>query len=250
MASSEICGSNLLDALRAEERALLKPHLREIELPGGRILYHPGDDVQQCYFPRFGAVASFHVVMAEGAAVETGIVGREGAVGGIVSHGRLPAFARCCVMHGGAFYTIATTELEHIKASSPHMARLFARYADCLLAQMFQAIACNASHTIEQRAARWLLAAMDRTGTHRVAMTQDQLASVLGVGRSYVSRVIRRLKECGAVETRRGFIVVLDRQQLEQISCGCEALVAEHFDTVLKGVYPGIEDDNIAAAAR
>jgi hypothetical protein len=76
------------------------------------------------------------------------------------------------------------------------------------------------------------------------------LASVLGVGRSYVSRVVRRLKERGAIETRRGFIVVTDIVQLREISCDCEALVADHFQTVLRGVYPGVEDDNIAAAAR
>ena len=250
MTSIPVTGSNLLEALRPAERAILGEYLREVELPKDYTFYHPGDDVQVCYFPRYGAIAAFYVVMANGAAIETALVGREGAVGGIVSHGHLPAFARCCVMNGGRFYTIAITDLDKAKARNPHMAGLFTSYADCLLAQVFQSVACNASHTIEQRAAKWLLAVIDRTGAHRVALTQDQLASVLGVGRSYVSRVVRRLKERGAIETRRGFIVVTDIVQLREISCDCEALVADHFQTVLRGVYPGVEDDNIAAAAR
>jgi len=231
-------GSNLLDALRPEDRDELLPMLEEKTFYEGHVLYDPGDNVQYAYFPRYESVASFHVVMADGSAIETAITGREGAVGGIVSHGQLPAYARSCVMHGGPFYRIASAKLEDLKQKSQHMQNLFARYADCLLAQIFQSVACNATHTIEQRAAKWLLAAMDRTGKLNIPMTQDQLGSLLGVGRSYVSRVVRRMKECGAIKPRRGGIIILDRPKLEMKSCDCNMLVADHFGMVLRGVYP------------
>ena len=58
----------------------------------------------------------------------------------------------------------------------------FARYADCLIAQIFQTAACKATHTITQRTANWLLAGMARTGGVELEMTQEQLAKTLGVG--------------------------------------------------------------------
>jgi CRP-like cAMP-binding protein len=115
---------------------------------------------------------------------------------------------------------------------------LFARYADCLMAQVFQAVACNAAHTIEQRAAKWLIAAMERTGTTEVPLTQEQLAAMLGVGRSYISRVLGSFKNRGVIATRRGALVVNDLQQLKSIACVCNECVRRHFDDVLRGVYP------------
>lgn len=241
-----ISGNNLLAALRPDDLAQLAPHLQPKLLDAGHVLYEPGDDVRHVYFPRHHAMASFLVVMADGTAVETALVGREGATGGVVSNGHLPSFARSCVMHGGSFYRVSTTRLHEVKHASPHMRYLFARYADCMLAQVFQSVACNASHTLEQRAAKWLTTAMDRTGQDDVTMTQDQLASMLGVGRTYVSRIIRRLKLAGIVETRRGGLKVHDRAALAARACGCAQLVEAHFETVLAGVYPSADDGDDA----
>jgi CRP-like cAMP-binding protein len=107
-----------------------------------------------------------------------------------------------------------------------------------MMAQVFQAVACNASHTIEQRAAKWLCAAMDRTGESEITMTQEQLASMMGIGRSYASRVVQRFKGEGLVRTRRGGLKVLDQEGLRGRACSCNELVRRHFDTVLRGVYP------------
>lgn len=244
MVREELTGSNLLDALRPNERALIATRADSMHYESGHVLYHPGDNVRYAYFPRFSSVASFHVVMADGSAVETAITGREGAVGGIVSKGRLPAYARSCIMHGGEFYRISCTDLEEIKLQNPHMSYMFSRYADCLVSQIFQSVACNASHTIEQRAAKWLVAAVDRTGSHSVTMTQDQLASLLGVGRTYVSRVMRRMRESGAISTGQGNIHVNDRELLGRMSCDCNQQVADHFGTVLQGIYPDVADAN------
>jgi CRP-like cAMP-binding protein len=231
-------GSNLLAALRAEDRALLEPHVSECRFAAGESIYEPGDVVGNAYFPRGAALAVFLVQMENGEVVETTMVGREGALGGIVSQGRMPAFARSCVMHEGSFYRIASAELERAKEQSSHVRELFARYADCMVAQIFQSVACNASHTIEQRAAKWLCAALDRTGEDQIAMTQEQLAAMMGIGRSYASRVVQRFKADGLVRTRRGGLTILDQEGLRARACSCNDLVKRHFETVLKGVYP------------
>jgi CRP-like cAMP-binding protein len=55
--------------------------------------------------------------------------------------------------------------------------------------------ACNAIHSIEQRTAKWIMAAMERTYREdAVSLTHEQLATLLGVGRSYISRVMQTFK--------------------------------------------------------
>lgn len=231
-------GSNLLNALRSEDLALLEPLFQHWTGPPGHVLYEPGDSVRFVYFPCGPSVVSFRVVLADGPDVETVLVGREGAIGGIVSHGRLPAYARSIVQFAGPFLRAECGDIEEVKRRSPSLRHFFSRYADCLLAQVFQSVACNAAHTIEQRTAKWLLATIDRTGDHHISLTQEQLAGMLGVGRTYVNRVIRSLKARGALRTSRGRMQVQDVEQLGRIACHCNLDVQRHFEEVLRGVYP------------
>jgi hypothetical protein len=117
----------------------------------------------------------------------------------------------------------------------------FDRYSDCLVAQLLQSSACNAAHPIEQRTAKWLRFALDHTGAKEVPLTQDQLANVLGVSRTYVSRVISRLKTAGVLGTRRGTLCIRDPDMLRRLCCGCHDAVYQHFEAVLGGVYPGVQ---------
>jgi biotin operon repressor len=231
-------GNRLLERLRAADRALIEPHLVRLGMAAGDILYEPGDDVRFVHFPVGPTLVSFLVLFEGGGSAETALIGCEGAIGGIVSRGRLPAFARSIVQYPGDLLRLETAKLDAAKAQSPSLAQLFARYADCLLAQIFQSAACSAAHSIEQRTARWLLAAQDRTGLADVPVTQERLSALLGVGRSYVSRVIAQLKAGGAIEVRRGAIRIADRERLTRASCGCTDAVRAHFEEVLAGVYP------------
>jgi cAMP-binding proteins - catabolite gene activator and regulatory subunit of cAMP-dependent protein kinases len=230
--------NDLLDALNADDRGLLSPYITECTFEAGRVIYHPGDDVDYCYLPMGSSLCSYFVELEDGVAVETILIGREGALGGIVSQGSLPAYARANVMNGGVFQRIPVRQLDEAKRASPAVATLFARYADCMMAQVFQSIACNAVHTIEQRAAKWLSAAIDRTGKNDVTMTQEQLASMMGIGRSYASRVLQRFKRDGLLRTRRGGIEVILPEALNDRACSCNKQVTEHFEKVLAGVYP------------
>lgn len=244
--ASDGTGNNLLRALRPADMALLQPLLREWEASRGTVLYEPGDSVDWIYFPCGSSIVSFLVVLEDGQAVETALIGREGAVGGIVSQGRLPAYARAQVQFGGKFLRMRSVELELAKMQSLTLRHLFARYADCVVAQILQAVACNASHSIEQRTAKWLKTTMDRTGDHEVPLTQEQLAEMLGVGRSYISRILQQLKKRGFLTTHRGRLQVTDLVALEGLACGCNYSVLTHFEDVLSGVYP-TEDERTAA---
>jgi hypothetical protein len=230
--------NNLLAILRESDYALISPHLREKLTSANDLLYNPGDNVDVVHFPCGPSLVSYRVSNEDGRDVEAILVGREGAVGGIVSFGHLPAYCRIIVKVGGAFMHLRVSHLEDAKDKSPSLRGLFARYADCLLSQVFQSTACNAIHTIEQRTAKWIISATERTGTNVVPLTHEQLASMLGVGRSYTSRVIQTFKAEGILETRRGSVVVRDHDALVARSCLCNNSVKAHFDSVLRGVYP------------
>lgn len=233
--------NNLLRALRTEDYALLAPHLQEWSGAARKAIYNPGDDVTHVYFPCGAAVACLLVVLEDGQTVEAALVGREGAVGGIVSQGTLPAYTRAENQAPGPMLRMRTKELEKQKIKSPAIRELFARYADCLLSQVFQSVACNATHTIEQRTAKWLLAAMERTGESEFALTQDQLAGMLGIGRSYFTRVAKTLRAQGLIETERGKVRVKNRNKLKRASCRCNETFKHHFELALQGVYPRSE---------
>jgi hypothetical protein len=231
--------NNLLRRLNRADFALIETHLAPIRVLPNDLLYNPGTAVETVYFPCGPGLVSYLVTNEDGRDVEAILVGREGAVGGIVSQGFLPAYTRIVVKFGGPFIRLPIARLETAKSSSPSLRNIFARYADCMLAQMFQSTACNAIHSIEQRTAKWIISAMERNeGSDAVPLTHEQLATLLGVGRSYTSRVIQTFKAEAIVETRRGAILVRDREALERRACRCNEAVKHHFEEVLRGVYP------------
>jgi DNA-binding transcriptional regulator YhcF (GntR family) len=231
--------NNLLRRLNRADFGLIEPYLTLIEAEANDLLYNPGANVEIVYFPCGPGLVSYLVPNEDGRDVETILVGREGAVGGIVSQGFLPAYTRIMVKFGGPFVRLPVAKLDAAKISSPTLRSIFARYADCMLAQIFQSTACNAIHSIEQRTAKWIISAMERTdGNDVVPLTHEQLATLLGVGRSYASRVMQTFKAEGIVETRRGSILVRNRDGLQMRACLCNEAVKTHFEEVLRGVYP------------
>ncbi len=242
-----IPNNGLLRALRPVDYALLSPHLERITLERGTVLFQPGEDVRNVYFPCDGAMLSLVVVMENGVTAETAAVGREGALGGIVSQGFVPAFTRAVAQLPGRALRLDAAQLAWAKAHSATLSNLFARYADCLIAQVLQSVACNALHPIEQRAARWLLSTHDRVGNDDLPLTQEFLAEMLGVQRTYVTKVASALQNAGFIRYHRGVVTIVDRPGLEKASCECYGAVREHFDRVLAGIYPDANELGVKA---
>lgn len=228
--------NRLLAALSARDFEVLQPHLELVDLPRGKVLFEPGDDVVTTYFPCHRTMVSLLIVTRDGREVEAATVGREGAIGGIVSEGHKPAFGRAMMQIGGQALAIPTSHLEAAKTGSPRFADLFSRYADALLAQMMQSVACNALHRTEERCARWLLATHDRAGDNIIQLTQESLAEMLGVQRTTVTAVTGVLQDRGLIRTHRGRVEVLDRAGLERAACECYRAVEDHFARLLPEV--------------
>lgn len=234
----QVAQNALLAVLNEEDRDRLQPHMLALDMPVHSVLCHCGEDVVDTWFPCGDALAAFCISGTEGHAVDVGFVGREGAVGGIVSNGHVPSYSTVVVRIPGLFLRIKTTALEQAKLDSLNLRHWFSRYSDCLLAQVFQNSACNALHTIRQRVAKYILAGLARTGETEFRMTQEQLADMLGVGRTFISRVLGWMRQEGIIETRRGFLIIRNLPALRAMSCDCTRSIEDHFDKVLHGIYP------------
>ena len=228
--------NRLLGALSDRDFAVLEPHLERVSLPRGKVLFEPGDDVTTTYFPCHRSMVSLVIVTRDGREVEAATIGREGALGGIVSEGHKPAFGRAVVQIGGEALAIPTSHLEAAKTGSARFGDLFSRYADALLAQMMQSVACNALHSAEERACRWLLACHDRAGDNLIQLTQESLAEMLGLQRTTVTAVTGALAARGLIRNHRGRVEVLDRPGLERAACECYRAVEDHFSRLLPEV--------------
>lgn len=147
----------LLRLLNDADFDLLAPHLEHGEIPSGATFYNTADDVDYSYFPCGTGIVSLIVGAEEGREIRALMVGQEGAVGGVISGGLLPTHSRVVVTTGGHFAKISISELEKAKARSRALRRLFALCGDHLLSQALQSIACNALHSIEERAAKFIL---------------------------------------------------------------------------------------------
>ena len=222
----------LLATFSAEARALIEPAGKQVELKPGERVQTRGRDVSWTYFPFGTTMISLVAELSDGRSVQVASIGREGAVGGIVSCGHAPAFAHAQVMVAGPALRVPMTALEEAKSRSPFIANLFCRFSDYLLAEVMQSAACNAFHSIQQRSARWLLTAQDRAGD-RIELTQDVLAGLLGVQRTTLNAVVRAFQDDGVITLSRGRLMVLDRAALKRLSCECYSLVESHFSAVI-----------------
>ena len=225
-------GNRLLSTFARDARALLEPFATLVQLEPGEVLHPRGENVEVTYFPFGSTMISLVVELSGGRSVEVASMGHEGAVGGIVSCGNAPAFSKAQVLVGGPALRVSLEAIEDAKMRSGHIRNLFCRFADYLLAQVMQSAACNSFHTIEQRAARWLLTAQDRAGP-TIQLTQEALAGLLGVQRTTVNAVVQALQEEALIATRRGSIQVIDRAGLKRRSCECHAAVEAHFNAVI-----------------
>ena len=231
-ADQAFAGNYLLSTFSPEARQLIEPFGTMVELNTGETALTRGEQVTASLFPIGPTLISLEIALSGGRTVEAVMIGLRGAVGGIVSCGQAPAFSRALVLVGGPAFKVPMEALEEAKKRSPFIANLFCRFSDYLLAQAMQGVACNAYHSIPERAARWLLHAQDRTGD-RIELTQQALADLLGVQRTTVNAVIQSFEEDHLISTGRGVIQVSDRAGLKRRACECYDRLEEHFGSII-----------------
>lgn len=212
-------GSQLLASLPSRDVETFHRDLERVRLDAERSLVHAHAPVRRVYFPETGLVA-LSVTMADGRTAGVTIVGSEGIVGLSAAVGD-PGSMDAAVLVPGIAQSMPAERFRSAIRSSEALRRAVGRYAISMLRHLAQTVACNRLHSLDQRAARWLLLASDRIGTTSFPLTQEAFADLLGVSRPAVSTVGARFARDGAAEFRRGTVHILDAARLEKGSCEC-----------------------------
>jgi CRP-like cAMP-binding protein len=210
----------------------LRPKLELIRMRRRTSLYEPDRPFDYVYFPETG-VASILTVLQNGTETEVATVGYEGIVG-------LPVFFGAATIPGRAFWQIpgdafrlkADLFRREIKESGA-LTEVLHRYAQGYFNQLAYTVSCNRSHSIQQRAGRWLLMSADRVGGNQFELTHEFLSHMLGVRRSGVTEVMGALQRARIVRYSRGVITILNRKRLEAAACECYAVVRDEFTRLL-----------------
>jgi CRP-like cAMP-binding protein len=224
--------NHLLSALPAEVAARIIPHLEPVSMPLGDVLYESGGQLHYAYFPTT-AIVSVHYIMEDGASSEIAGVGNEGVVGISLFMGGITTPSMATVYTGGHGYRLnARLLMEEFDRAGPLM-RLMLRYTQAFMTQMSQTAVCNRHHSVEQQLCRWLLLTLDRLPSNELTMTQELIASMLGVRREGITETAGNLQRAGLISYRRGHITVLDRSGLESHACECYNVVKKEFHRLL-----------------
>ena len=207
--------NHLLAMLPETEWQRMAPHLVEVDMPLGQVVYESGDPVHHAYFPST-AVVSLLYVMEDGASAEIAIVGNEGLIGIVVFMGGETTSSRAVVQSAGGAYRLGARVMRDQFHRGGPVQRLLLRYTQALMAQMVQTAACNRHHSIDQQLCRWLLLSLDRLPSNELKMTQQLIANMLGLRRPGVTDAAMKLQEAGLIRYSYGNIEVLDRPGLEK----------------------------------
>ena len=227
--------NHLLAALPAAEFERLAPHLELVPMLLGESLYEPGEQLQHVYFPTT-AIVSLLFVLESGASAEIAGVGNEGILGISLFMGGDTTPSSAVVQTAGHGYRLPGRLLKEEFNRGGLMHRLLLRYTQALLTQMCQTAACNRHHSIEQQLCRWLLLTLDRLPSNELLMTQELVASALGVRREGITEAAGKLQRAGVIRYRRGHIAVLERSGLEAGACECYAVAKKELKRLLSDV--------------
>ncbi len=219
-------------ALPPAERERLYPHLKRVEMHFGMVLYESGVALRHIYFP-VDSIVSLLYVLNNGASAEIAVVGKEGAVGVSLFMGGETTPSRAVVQSAGLAYRLSRARLKQEFNRHGQLLHVLLRYTQSLITQMAQTAVCNRHHALDQQLCRWLLLSLDCLDSNELRVTQELIASMIGVRREGVTEAAGRLQKLGVIRYSRGKITVLDRPRLEMLSCECYAVVKAETDRLL-----------------
>lgn len=225
-------GNLFLDSLPPGASATLLPQLKQIAMPTRLICTMAGKPVEFVHFP-LQSVVSVVARMRDGADHEVGVIGREGAVGALELLFRGPSLYESFVQIPDSGLALDAAAFRRELAENPGLGEALLRFAQATLSSTAQSAACNGSHPVEERCAKWILVAHDRVPSDVVALTHEFLGQMLNVRRAGVTNAALHLQEAGAIAYTRGRITVIDRPRLEDLACECYAAMNDNATLIL-----------------
>ena len=222
----------VLRALGNTDRLALEADLQPLVLASGDVQYEPDCPVEWVYFPET-AVLSVVTVMADGRTVESDTVGCESVVGVLAALGSSVSTGRTFAQIPGSAIRLSASRLRRQAGASDSLRKLLIRHSQANLAQAHQSVACIALHDVDQRLCRWLLMSQDRTGADLVELTQQYLATMVGVQRTTITQALGVLAAAGLIRRGRGRVEILDRARMEARVCECYEAVQSTLERLI-----------------
>lgn len=216
----------LLSRLPNKEVALLLERGEQISAALRQPFFEMGQTIEQVYFPLTG-MASLVTVLKDGTSLEGMTVGREGFVGLPLFHGVKHHRSEGMCQIEGDFFVMPADDFVDVIAETPKLQAQLHIYSQFAHEVVTQSAACNGTHLVEQRCARWLLTTADAVGRTTFNLTQEFLSQMLAVRRPGVTVAVGALERQGLIAHRYGAVSILDIEGLKTASCECYGTIKE-----------------------
>jgi CRP-like cAMP-binding protein len=225
--------NQILAALSSDVLDRLTPHLNLVTLERGVTIHNPGDRLSSLYFP-IDCLFSITITMQDGSVAEVGMVGSREVLGINALMGNSETTQTEYAVQGpGSALKIDAQIMRQEFQRNGELHDLLLRYIQAFLAQVSQTAACNSLHTLEQRLPRWLLEAQERLHSDHLPLTQEFIATMLGVRRAGVTQTAQKLQERKLIQYRRGNVQILNQAGLEASACECFKAIKAEYDRLL-----------------
>lgn len=231
----------LLAALPTQELAHLTPELDLVHLPLGLSIYEPATEIQYVYFPT-SALVSLLYETEDGSQAEITVVGREGIVGIALYMGGETALSRAVVHGAGDAYRMNGLALKREFQRTGPLQQILMRYTLAQITECEQTLVCIRNHSLDQQFCCWLLRRFERLSDNDLHLSQETIATLLGVRRAAISEIAVKLRKAGLIEYERGSIALLDRPGLERRACVCYAAVRNEKERLLPKPIASLHD--------
>lgn len=209
--------NRLLAACAPEHLAMLEAKLESVQLKNRDAMETPNKPIDHVYFPET-CVASAVASTGPEQRIEIGLIGCEGMSATTMVMGDTRSPHAVYVQIPGEALRMRAGDFCDLLDKTPALRMFLLKFAQVFMVQAAQTAVANGRARLQERMARWILMAHDRTVDDAVPLTHEFLSVMLGVRRASVTHAMHTFEERNLVSVRRGEITVTDRKGIERIA--------------------------------
>ncbi|MBC7788231.1 MAG: Crp/Fnr family transcriptional regulator [Methylophilaceae bacterium] len=224
--------NRFLRLLKAETLSKLEKNLSVCKLARDDDMFQHVIQIDYIYFPITSIIAVINH-LDDGTAPEVATIGNDGIVGIEALIGTKSQTRKYIVQSAGTAYKIPADLIRKIFDEDAEFRDKLLRYINTLFAQAAQLAVCNRFHNIDQQLCRFLLTSIDRWDSHRISLTHQRVATLLGVRRPSVSEASAKLARAGHIHYHRGCVTILNKTGLQQQACECYLVIKKEINALL-----------------
>lgn len=188
------------------------------------------------YFPSTAVIEMSYTLTNNQSSVIS-YIGKEGMVGVVSFMGGTSLREHLTVKSSGFAYRLPAGDLKSEFLQQTKFSSILLQYVQFIMVKMSQNIICSRNHTHTQQICRHLLEQLDLNQGCAISMTQQSIASNIGVRRERVTEIATNLQKLGLIRYSRGSIHVLNVDELENISCDCHRINESEYTYLFQSMH-------------